>query len=392
MFDRFSDNAKRTMMQAREHALQLGHDFIGPEHLLLGILHVEPSGAAQLLRHLKVDPRGIETEVRLLVTPGARPADGQLPFTPQAKRVLEMTLVQASELGAAVIRTEHVLLALAVVDGTVAQQALLRLHVDARKLRAALDSTPTVHDPERLRLLLISNSTMHGGGYLEHCAAEIRDFLGDKKKVLFIPYALADHDGYAAKAAQAFAALGHGLISAHQFSERAELAAVLPQMDAVFLGGGNTFRLLKALHDHSLLAAIRNRALAGMPLIGSSAGTNVATLSIRTTNDMPIVMPPSFAALQLVPFQINPHYLDPDPTSKHMGETREERIRQFHEEDAAPVLGLREGCMLRVEGTRMTLRGTTAARLFRRGQAPEEFSPPCDLSFLLTKAAEPGKS
>lgn len=110
---------------------------------------------------------------------------------------------------------------------------------------------------------------------------------------------------------------------------------------------------------------------------------NVATLSIRTTNDMPIVQPPSFTALQLVPFQINAHYLDPDPDSRHMGETREERIRQFHEEHATPVLGLREGCMLRVEGERMELRGTTAARLFQRGSAPVEFTPPCDLSSLL---------
>jgi dipeptidase E len=151
----------------------------------------------------------------------------------------------------------------------------------------------------------------------------------------------------------------------------------------VSIGGGNTFRLLTALIHYGLLQAIQQRALAGMPYIGSSAGTNVATLSIRTTNDMPIVQPPTFTAMQLVPFQINPHFLDADPGSKHMGETREDRIRQFHEEHSTPVLGLREGCMLRIEGDKMELRGSTNARLLQRGKPPEEFAPPCDLSFLV---------
>ena len=238
-------------------------------------------------------------------------------------------------------------------------------------------------DRSKVRALLVSNSTMHGGSYLQHCAAQIRDFLGRARKVLFVPYALHDHAGYASKAKAAFAALGCELTSAH---EAVDPAAAVDDAQAVFVGGGNTFRLLKALYDTGLLGAIRRRALAGMPYVGSSAGTNVATVSIRTTNDMPIVMPPSFGALDLVPFQINPHYLDPDPTSKHMGETREERLRQFHEEHATPVLGLREGCMLRVEGTTATLLGTTDARLFRRGEAATEFRPPCDVSFLLDPA------
>ena len=234
-------------------------------------------------------------------------------------------------------------------------------------------------DRSSVRALLISNSTMHGGGYLEHCAAEIRDFLGGRQRVLFVPYALADHAGYAAKARAAFATFGHDVVSAHEGPP----LLLLDHCTAVFVGGGNTFRLLAAMYRTNLLPAIQGRALRGMPYVGSSAGTNVATLSIRTTNDMPIVMPPSFDALQLVPFQINPHYLDPDPTSKHMGETREERLRQFHEENDVPVLGLREGCMLRVEGARAELKGTTNARLFRRGEAPVEHVPPCDLSFLL---------
>lgn len=232
----------------------------------------------------------------------------------------------------------------------------------------------------RANLLLISNSTMHGGGYLEHCAAEIKDFLGDRKRVMFVPFALADHDGYAQKASEVFAAMGHDLDSVHKHTSP---VAAIDGADAVFIGGGNTFRLLAALANHGLIPAIQRRVLAGMPYIGSSAGTNVAALSIGTTNDMPIMQPPSFTALQLVPFQINPHYLDPDPSSAHMGETRAERIQQFHEEHEVPVLGLREGCMLRVTGPTMQLRGTTNARLFRRAQEPEEFQPPCDISFLL---------
>jgi dipeptidase E len=148
----------------------------------------------------------------------------------------------------------------------------------------------------------------------------------------------------------------------------------------VFVGGGNTFRLLDQLQRTGLAAAIAARCAAGMPYVGSSAGTNVATPSIRTTNDMPIVQPMSFAALALVPFQINPHYLDPDPGSRHMGETREERIRQFHEEWPTPVLGLREGAWVRVEGDRATLCGTTGARLFLRGAPPRELATGADLS------------
>lgn len=232
----------------------------------------------------------------------------------------------------------------------------------------------------QVNLLLVSNSTMHGGGYLQHCKSDIQELLGSNKRVMFMPFALDDHDAYADKAREPFEAMGHSFQSAHTYSDKAK---ALEETDAIFVGGGNTFRLLNALAQHGLLDAIQKRVLGGMPYIGSSAGTNVATLSIRTTNDMPIVQPRSFTALQLVPFQINPHYLDPDPASPHMGETRQERIMQFHEEQDVPVLGLREGCMLRVSGSTMQLRGTTNARLFRRGKTPEEFQPPCDLSFLL---------
>jgi dipeptidase E len=147
------------------------------------------------------------------------------------------------------------------------------------------------------------------------------------------------------------------------------------ETDAIFIGGGNTFRLLKALYDHELLGPIRERVAGGMPYVGSSAGSNVAGPTIRTTNDMPIVQPPSFDALGLVSFQLNPHYLDADPNSTHMGETREERIMQFLEENETPVIGLREGAMLRIENGTTTLRGSSGARIFRRGEAPQEVVP-----------------
>nr|ACO51863.1 Alpha-aspartyl dipeptidase [Aquarana catesbeiana] len=232
-------------------------------------------------------------------------------------------------------------------------------------------------------LLLISNSTLHGGGYLEHCQEHIQKFLGVQvKRVLFVPYALHDRDDYARTARQKFESLGYGLDSIHEAVDPVE---AVQKSEAIFIGGGNTFRLLKALYDNGLIPAIRKRVFEdGIPYIGSSAGTNVATVSINTTNDMPIVYPPSLLALGLVAFNINPHYLDADVNSRHMGETREQRISQYHEEpDTPPVLGFREGCMLLVEGNKATLLGKTKARLFLRDKEPTEHEPGHDFSFLL---------
>ena len=222
------------------------------------------------------------------------------------------------------------------------------------------------------RLLLISNSTLHGSGYLDHAASEIRDFLGAVERVLFVPFALHDRDKYAAQARARFEKMGYELESIHRATEPAKAVG---ETEAIFIGGGNTFRLLKALYDHDLLDAIRERVREGMLYIGSSAGSNVAAPTIRTTNDMPIVQPPSLDALGLVRFQINPHYLDADPNSTHKGETREERIIQFLEENETPVVGLREGAMLRIENGKMLLKGSTGARIFRRGHEPVETVP-----------------
>jgi dipeptidase E len=219
------------------------------------------------------------------------------------------------------------------------------------------------------RLLLISNSTNHGEGFLDHCLAEIDDFLGEARRLVFIPFALKDRQGYGAKAAERLADIG---VKATTLTADEAGLRMLRDAEAVFTGGGNTFRLLKILQESGLLPAIRERALAGMPYIGSSAGTNLATPTIRTTNDMPIVQPVSFDALNLVPFQINPHYIDPDSGSTHMGETREQRLREFHEENETPVVGLREGAWIRVEESRAVLGGANGARIFRRDREPEE--------------------
>lgn len=229
------------------------------------------------------------------------------------------------------------------------------------------------------RLLLISNSTLFGSGYLEHAETEICDFLATAKRVLFIPFALANRDAYAEQARARFAKIGYALDSLHQAPDKVQ---AVNDAEAIFIGGGNTFRLLKALYDFDLLAPIKTRVAQGMPYLGSSAGSNVAAPTIKTTNDMPIVEPLSFSALGLVNFQINPHYLDPDPNSRHMGETRQERLMQYLEENETPVIGLREGAIIRVEGGSAVLKGSTGARIFRRGQAPVEVLPGAALDTL----------
>jgi dipeptidase E len=222
------------------------------------------------------------------------------------------------------------------------------------------------------RILLISNSTVYGRGYLDHVEEQIKTFLRDAERVLFFPFALHDRNAYARRAKVRFAAIGSSLESVHMVHDP---RMAIEQTDAIFIGGGNTFRLLKALQDLELLDAIRRKVRSGAPYIGSSAGSNVAGPTIKTTKDMPIVQTHSFRSLDLVPFQISPHFQDPDPDSKHMGETQEERILQFLEENATPVVGMREGAWLLCENGNVILKGTTGARIFKRGQAPVEARP-----------------
>ncbi|HMF46764.1 MAG TPA: dipeptidase PepE [Candidatus Udaeobacter sp.] len=222
------------------------------------------------------------------------------------------------------------------------------------------------------RILLVSNSTVYGRGYLDHVEQQIKSFLGNAGKVLFFPFALFERDSYAAKAKARIAAMGYALETAHTVSDPHK---AIDQTDAIFIGGGNTFRLLKALQDLDLLDPIRRKVKSGAPYIGSSAGSNVAGPTIKTTKDMPIVQPRSLDSLGLVPFQISPHFQDPDPDSRHMGETQEERIIQFLEENEIPVVGIREGAWLVCENAAVTLRGETGARIFRRGEVPVEAKP-----------------
>ena len=217
-------------------------------------------------------------------------------------------------------------------------------------------------------------------------AEQMRSVVGGASRVLFVPYALADHDAYVRMMTERGLNAGYTLDGIHTQSDP---AAAVREAEAIFVGGGNTFRLLAALYRFGLLNPIRERVRAGMPYLGISAGTNVACPTIRTTNDMPIVQPPSLDALGLVPFQINPHYYTGsnfvrhgEQYVEHFGETRDDRVREFHEENETPVVGLWEGGVLRVEGGRVELIGS-AARVFRRGQPAEDVRAGADVKPLL---------
>ena len=230
------------------------------------------------------------------------------------------------------------------------------------------------------RILLLSTSTVHGSGFLEYCAGEIADHFKGCEDILFVPYASPggmSYDEYTNRVAERFNSIDLPVQGIHS---RPDPAVAVREADGLFIGGGNTFLLLRELYRRELLGPIRASVDKGMRYMGSSAGSNVAGLTIGTTNDMPIVHTPSFDALALLPFNLNPHYLDPDPESKHMGETRQTRIREFHVQNAEPVIGLREGAWLRVAGSAMRLEGGSGARLFKRDSEPVELAAGSDLS------------
>ena len=234
-----------------------------------------------------------------------------------------------------------------------------------------------------MKLLLISNSTNIGEAYLDYPKGQIQDFLGTKPiHALFVPYAgiMFSYDDYVRKVEERFSEIGHHVTGIHRFADPVK---AVEEAEAIVVGGGNTWKLVQMLHQNQLIEPIRKKALAGTPYVGWSAGSNVACPTLRTTNDMPIVHPISFDTLHLVPFQINPHYLDAHPEG-HGGETREDRIREFIEINPNVfVVGLREGTMFWYEEGQLRLIGKKPARIFRKDAEPKELDASSDFSFLL---------
>lgn len=230
--------------------------------------------------------------------------------------------------------------------------------------------------------IIASTSTLHGGAYLEYLLPELSNHFGNCKTLLFIPYARPggiSHDEYTQKVHSVFAKINIDVVGIHEFENPAE---AIEKAEGIFTGGGNTFLLVSQLYKNKVMTVLADTVKKGTPYLGTSAGSNICGLSMQTTNDMPIIYPPSFQTLAIIPFNLNPHYLDPDLQSKHMGETRETRIKEFHQFNTLPVLGLREGSWLEVKGEKITLKGSLSGRLFRQNQIPEELESGSDLSFL----------
>ncbi|WBU90002.1 dipeptidase PepE [Cellulophaga omnivescoria] len=221
-------------------------------------------------------------------------------------------------------------------------------------------------------LLLASTSTLFGENYLEYLLDDVALFFKDVDTITFIPYARPggiSHDNYTAIAAKAFAKIDKKIVGLHTYTTAQE---GINQAQAFFCGGGNTFLLVQQLYNQNAMLHLQEHITNGKPYMGTSAGSNIAGVSMHTTNDMPIVYPPSFETMQLVPFNINAHYLDPDPNSKHNGETRETRIKEFHTYNTTPVVGLREGSFLLVNNNTINLKGNFTARIFEPQKAAYE--------------------
>ena len=232
------------------------------------------------------------------------------------------------------------------------------------------------------QITIASTSTVHGSGYLEYLLDYLNVFFKDAENILFIPYARPggiSHDEYTQIAQKAFLKINKTVTGIHTYDNPSE---AIKQAEAIFVGGGNTFVLTNQLYKNNLIKILQTVIKEGTPYLGTSAGSNICGLTIKNTNDMPIIYPPSFNALALVPFNINPHYLDPIPGSKHMGETRETRIKEFHNFNTNPVVGLREGSWLTVSGKSITLKGALSARIFEYNKTPYEVASETEINHL----------
>ena len=231
-------------------------------------------------------------------------------------------------------------------------------------------------------LIIASTSTIHGGSYLDYLLPNLKVHFAACQSILFIPYARPSgisYEAYTQKVASVFNSIGISVKGIHEFSNPNE---AIEQAEGIFTGGGNTFLLVSQLYENKVMAVLKQTIEKGTPYLGTSAGSNICGLTMKTTNDMPIIYPPSFNTLGVIPFNLNPHYLDPDTHSTHMGETRETRIKEFHQFNTPAVLGLREGSWLEVKGNSIVLRGTLTARLFRANQEPVEIESGNELNFL----------
>ena len=231
-------------------------------------------------------------------------------------------------------------------------------------------------------VIIASTSTIHGSGYLEYLLDELKAHFKSADEILFIPYARPggiSHDEYTKAVAKPFHAIGKSVKGIHEYGNPKD---ALSKAKGIFVGGGNTFVLVNRLYKNDILVALKDAINSGIPYLGTSAGSNICGLTMHTTNDMPIVYPPSFKTLGLVPFNINPHYLDPVEGSTHMGETRETRIKEFHAYNTQPVIGLREGSWIALKDETLTLKGTLDARIFEYNKVPYELATGSDLGFL----------
>lgn len=232
------------------------------------------------------------------------------------------------------------------------------------------------------KMIIASTSAIHGGNYLEYLFPCLEILFKDCEEILFIPYARPggmSHNDYLQIVRSAFAKMNKSVKGIHEFENPIE---AIQNAKGIFTGGGNTFLLVNELYKNNVMEVLSNVIKNGTPYLGSSAGSNITGLTMQTSNDMPIIYPPSFKTLGLLPFNLNPHYLDADLQSKHMGETRETRIKEFHAFNTIPVLGLREGSWLEVIGAAIILKGNLTARLFIQNQPAKEVKSGTDLSFL----------